>query len=65
MTRTHTATRTVTAGCNRCGTLWTEKNAQGIAVQHTDRWKHATWVEVTLRIEYGDTAIDPVQGGLF
>lgn len=63
--RTHTATRTVRAGCDRCGVVWTAANAQGLAVQHTDRRKHRTWVEQVLRLEYGTSDMEPDQHGLF
>ena len=63
--RVHSTSRTVRAGCDRCGILWTEKNAQAVAAQHTDRRKHRTWVEQVLRIEYGSADSEPVQSKLF
>jgi len=63
--RAHSTTRTVRAGCDRCGITWVEANAQAVAAQHTDRRKHRTWVEQVLRIEYGSADMEPQQRGLF
>lgn len=54
--RTYSYVRTVTAGCYDCWGLeikWEGPNAQGVAVQHHDKYGHQTWVEIHMKIRYG------------
>lgn len=49
--------RDVMAGCYECNgsiKIWDGKNAQGVAARHHDATGHTTWVDVNLRIRYGD-----------
>ena len=34
-------------GCHTCGKEWGSKNVMGLMVQHADRHRHETWVELT------------------
>ena len=50
-------TREVVAGCRDCHgreAQWRGPNAQGVAARHHDAHQHQTWVEVTLKIVYGN-----------
>ena len=31
--------------CEECGKMWSSRNVMGIAVQHTNKYGHATYVE--------------------
>ncbi len=44
--------RSVWAVCHECGTVWSEKNAHGVAVQHHDKTGH--WGSVTVEMSYLD-----------
>lgn len=48
--------RVVTAGCVQCSgqnPIWKGGAAQGVAARHSYARGHHTWVEVSMRIEYG------------
>lgn len=55
-TRKYHVERIVSAGCFHCSgydVRWVGNNAQGVAARHHDSTGHQTWVEVQMKIYYG------------
>ena len=55
--RKYSYVRAVTAGCEECSgskIKWEGKNAQGVAVQHHDRYGHHVWVYIEMELFYPD-----------
>ena len=49
--------------CRVCAKTWEGANAQAVAARHTDATTHATRVEVSMVVEYGEEPEN--QPGLF
>jgi hypothetical protein len=57
--RTTYISHDVIAGCFACNGndyIWNSKNAQAVAARHHDATGHTTWVDVNMRIQYGENA---------
>ena len=63
MTRKHRTTTLARAFCRVCAKTWEGPNAQAVAARHTDATSHATRVEVSMVVEYGEEPEN--QPGLF
>ena len=54
MTRKHRTTTLAKAMCRVCAKTWEGPNAQAVAARHTDATTHATRVDVSMVVEYGE-----------
>ena len=61
--RKHRTTTLARSLCRVCAKTWEGANAQAVAARHTDATSHATRVEVSMVVEYGEEP--EAQPGLF